>query len=70
MHEHNREHGHIPPPDPPRKRILGLKTHHLFGGLFLIAILLIYILLLARHDASVAVPNPAPASSSPPANQG
>ena len=56
MHEHNHE-GHIPPPDPPReKRILGLKTHHLFGGLFLIAILLIYILLLARHDASVPAP--------------
>jgi hypothetical protein len=51
MHEHHPE-GHIPPPDPPRKkRILGLQTHHLFGGLFLIAILLIYILLLARHDA-------------------
>jgi hypothetical protein len=60
MHERDHE-GHIPPPDPPRKkRILGLQTHHLFGGLFLIAILLIYILLLARHDASVPSPVPPP----------
>jgi hypothetical protein len=65
MHEHHPE-GHIPPPDPPRKkRILGLQTHHLFGGLFLIAILLIYILLLARHDASV----PSPVAPTTPTNQ-
>jgi hypothetical protein len=63
MHERDHEHGHIPPPDPTRqKRILGLKTHHLFGGLFLIAILLIYILLLARHDASVPAPTATPAT--------
>jgi hypothetical protein len=45
------EHGHIPPPDAPRKkRLLGLEPPHIvFGALFLIAILLIYLLLLARH---------------------
>ena len=48
MHDHGP--GHIPPPDPHReKRILGLKTHHFFGGMFLIGILLIYLLLLARR---------------------
>jgi len=48
MHEHN--HDRIPPPDPHRqKRVLGLKPHHLIGGLVLIAILLIYLLLLVRR---------------------
>jgi hypothetical protein len=50
MHEHNHESDHIPPPDLPRhKRILGLKPAHLGGALVLIAILLIYLLLLARQ---------------------
>jgi hypothetical protein len=52
MHEHN--HDHIPPPDPHRqKRMLGLKPHHLIGGLVLIAILLIYLLLLVRRGVWV-----------------
>jgi hypothetical protein len=65
MHDQNHHPGHIPPPDPPlEKRTLGLKTHHLIGGLFLIAILLIYILLLARHDAWFAThPHPTNTSS-------
>jgi len=48
MHDH--EPGHIPPPDPHRqKRVLGLKPHHLAGGLVLIAILIMYLLLMARR---------------------
>jgi hypothetical protein len=45
------EHGHIPPVDPPlHKRVLGLKPPHvILGALVLIAILLIYLLLLAKH---------------------
>ena len=50
MHEHDHEPDHIPPPDLPRhKRILGFKPHHFIGGLFLIAILVIYLLLLAKR---------------------
>jgi hypothetical protein len=50
MHERNHEHDHIPPPDLPRhKRILGLKPAHLVGALTLIAILIVYLLLLARE---------------------
>ena len=49
MHEQNHEPGHIPPPDLPRhKRYLGLKPAHLGGALFLIAILIVYLLLIAR----------------------
>lgn len=49
MQEHNHEHDHIPPPDlPHHKRILGFKRAHLAGALVLIAILLIYLLLIAR----------------------
>ena len=49
-HGHHHGEGHIPPPDPPReKRIFGLKPLHVTIGAFvLIAILLIYLLLLAR----------------------
>jgi hypothetical protein len=49
-HEHDHEPEHIPPPDLPRhKRILGLKPAHFAGALFLIVILLVYLLLLARE---------------------
>ncbi len=65
MHERNHEHGHIPPPDPHReKRVLGLRPHHLIGGLVLIAILLIYLLLIVRRGVWVPTKQtPTPASS-------
>jgi hypothetical protein len=54
MRERNQDHAHIPPPDPQRqKRVLGIKTHHLIGALFLIAILLVYLLLQARRGVFV-----------------
>jgi hypothetical protein len=49
MHEHNHDPSHIPSPDLPRhKKFLGLKPAHLGGALVLIAMLLLYLLLLAR----------------------
>jgi hypothetical protein len=48
----DRELDHIPPPDPPlQKKILGFRPHVFIGGLVLIAILFIYLLLLARSEA-------------------
>ena len=49
-HGHHHDEGHIPPPDLPReKRILGFKPLHVvIGALFLVAILIIYLLLIAR----------------------
>ena len=56
MHERNSEHGHIPPPDLPRhKTVLGFRPHIFIGGLFLIAILLIYLLLIVRRAVWVPV---------------
>jgi hypothetical protein len=67
MHEHNSEHGHIPPPDLPRhKTYMGFRPHIFIGGLVLIAILLIYLLLLVRPGIySRPQPKPAPTSSYP-----
>jgi hypothetical protein len=49
MHKYKREHDHIPRPDLPRhKRTLGLKPAHLIGVFVLMAILAVYLLLLAR----------------------
>lgn len=49
-HEHNHEPGHIPPPDlPQHKKMLGFRPHVFIGGLVLIAILVIYLLLLAKR---------------------
>jgi hypothetical protein len=62
MHERNHGDGHIPPPDlPQHKRVLGFKRHHVVGAFILIAILLLYLLLLAvrgirspaRHAATL-----------------
>jgi hypothetical protein len=51
-HGHHHDEDHIPPPDLPQhteKRILGFRPLHvIIGGLVLIAILLIYLLLIAR----------------------
>lgn len=49
-HGHHQDSGHIPPPDLPReKRIFGFKPLHVvIGALVLIAILVIYLLLIAR----------------------
>jgi hypothetical protein len=50
-HGHHHGEDHIPPPDLPsrEKRILGFRPLHvIIGGLVLIAILLIYLLLIAR----------------------
>ena len=49
-HGHHHSEGHIPPPDLPReKRILGFRPLHVvIGALVLVAILLIYLLLIAR----------------------
>jgi hypothetical protein len=68
MHEHNSEHGHIPPPDLPRhKTVLGFRPHIFVGGLVLIAILFIYLLLIVRRAIWVPTqPTPTPASSSSP----
>jgi len=50
MHERDIEPGHIPPPDLPRhRRILGFRPHVFLGGLFLIALLLIYAILYVRR---------------------
>jgi hypothetical protein len=58
MYMHDQEHGHIPPPDlpvkppdPPRKkRFFGIEPPHIvFGALFLVALLVIYLLLLGRR---------------------
>lgn len=52
--QHN-EHtpGHLPPPDAPRKkRRLGIEPKHVVvGALILVAILLIYLMLLAKAEA-------------------
>ena len=49
-HGHHHDEDHIPPPDLHReKRILGFKPLHVvIGALFLVAILIIYLLLIAR----------------------
>ena len=50
-HGHHHGEDHIPPPDLPHheKRILGFRPLHvIIGGIVLIAILLIYLLLIAR----------------------
>lgn len=49
-HGHHHGDGHIPPPDAPReKRVLGFKPLHvILGALILVAILIIYLLLIAR----------------------
>jgi hypothetical protein len=67
MHEHNSEHGHIPPPDLPRhKTVMGFRPHIFIGGLVLIAILFLYLLLIVRRAVFVpAQPKPAPTSSYP-----
>jgi hypothetical protein len=63
--EHSREHEHIPPPDLPRhKTVMGFRPHIFIGGLVLIAILILYLLLLARPGIySPASPKPAPTST-------
>ncbi len=68
MHEHNSEHGHIPPPDLPRhKTVLGFRPHIFIGGLVLIAILFIYLLLIVRRAVWVPTqPTPTPTSNSAP----
>ena len=56
MHEQNREHDHLPPPDLPRhKTVLGFRPHIFIGGLVLIAILIIYLLLLVRRGVYAPV---------------
>ena len=49
-HGHHHGEGHIPPSDLPReKRVLGFKPLHVvLGALILVAILIIYLLLIAR----------------------
>ena len=49
-HGHHNAEGHIPPPDPSReKRVLGIKPLHVvLGALLLVAILVIYLVLIAR----------------------
>lgn len=51
-HGHHHGEDHIPPPDlhhEKEKRILGFKPLHVvIGALFLVGILLIYLLLIAR----------------------
>ena len=49
-HGHHHLEGHIPPPDLPRERkILGFRPLHVvIGALVLVAILIIYLLLIAR----------------------
>jgi hypothetical protein len=49
-HGHHHPEGHIPPPDLPRERkILGFRPLHVvIGALVLVAILIIYLLLVAR----------------------
>lgn len=50
MHESHEHHQHIPPPDPSieKKPRRFRPIHIVIGGLILVAILLIYILLIAR----------------------
>jgi hypothetical protein len=50
MHESHEHHQHIPPPDPSiEKKPRRFKPIHVvIGGLILVAILLIYIFLIAR----------------------
>ena len=49
-HGHHHSEGHIPPPDLPReRRVLGFRPLHVvLGALILVAILIIYLLLIAR----------------------
>jgi len=49
-HGHHHTEGHIPPPDLHReKRLFGFKPLHvILGALVLIAILILYLLLIAR----------------------
>lgn len=50
MQESHEHHQHIPPPDPPlEKRSRRFKPiHMILGALLLVAILIIYLLLIAR----------------------
>ena len=65
MHERNSERGRIPSLDlRRRKSVLGVSPRVFFGGLVLIAILLIYLLLIVHHSFWLPVhPKPVPTSS-------
>jgi hypothetical protein len=68
-HGHSHEDGHIPPLDPPKKKmVMGFRPHIFIGGLVLIAILIMYLLLLVRPGIYSPAPRPAPATNSSPTN--
>ncbi len=53
-HGHSHTPAHIPPPDlPQHRKVLGLKRHHLFGVIFLVVLLLVYLLLLVRPSRTI-----------------
>ncbi|MBB5329826.1 hypothetical protein [Tunturiibacter gelidoferens] len=68
MHNHDHEHGHIPPPDlPQHKTYMGFRPHIFIGGLVLIAILFLYLLLLVRPSLWPSSAQPTPSSTPAPA---
>ncbi len=50
MHDNHESHQHIPPPDPPRSKDgrLFKPVHIILGALLLIAILVVYIVQIAK----------------------